>query len=116
MFRMNIAISFRYSRPFSRLMNLTRGRSSTNGSHHPLEPDEAEDFPPPRTERELFSIGDHEEIDTRHGGAAPDDGYFFDEIYEKSAFVDEATNSSIKELKIPRRRDDVPDLLFRSSR
>lgn len=113
---MYIVISFRYSKPFLRFMNLTRGRSSTTGSHHPLEPDEVEDFPPPRTERELFSIGDHDDIDMRRGGAAPDDGYYFDEIYEKSAFVDEATNSSIKELKIPTESDDVPDLLFRSPR
>lgn len=75
-----------------------------------------EDLPPPRTERELFSIGDHDDIDTGMGGAAPDDGYFFDEIYEKSAFVDENTNTSIKELKIPSESDNVPDLLFRSSR
>nr|XP_022288856.1 uncharacterized protein LOC111100966 [Crassostrea virginica] len=107
---------FRYSNWFLRLTNLTRRRSSTTGSHHPLEPDDVEDLPPPRTERELFSIGDHDDIDTGMGGAAPDDGYFFDEIYEKSAFVDENTNTSIKELKIPSESDNVPDLLFRSSR
>ncbi|XP_061171397.1 uncharacterized protein LOC133180946 [Saccostrea echinata] len=105
----------RYSKSCVRLKNLTRRRSSTTGSHHPLEPDEVEDLPPPRTERELFSIGDHDDIDTRLGGA-PDDGYFFDEIYEKSAFVDEVTNSSLKELRIPTESDNVPDLLFRSSR
>lgn len=72
--------------------------------------------PPPRTERELFSIGDHDDIDTRLGGAAPSDDYFFDEIYEKSAFVDETTHSSIKDLKLESERDNVPDLLFRSPR
>ncbi|XP_062566039.1 uncharacterized protein LOC134228407 [Saccostrea cucullata] len=106
----------RYSKSCVRLKNLTRRRSSTTGSHHPLEPDEVEDLPPPRTERELFSIGDNDDIDTRLGGAAPDDGYFFDEIYEKSAFVDEVTNSSLKELRIPTENDNVPDLLFRSPR
>lgn len=75
-----------------------------------------EDLPPPRTERELFSIGDHDDIDTRLGGAAPSDDYFFDEIYEKSAFVDETTHSSIKDLKLVSERDNVPDLLFRSPR
>ncbi|XP_078310258.1 uncharacterized protein LOC144618325 [Crassostrea virginica] len=43
---------FRYSNWFLWLINLARRRSSTTGSHHPLEPDDVEDLPPPRTERE----------------------------------------------------------------
>lgn len=108
-------ISNRNSKLCLQLPHFTRIRS-TSSSHHPLDPDDVEDLPPPRTERELFSIGDHDDIDTRLGGAAPSDDYFFDEIYEKSAFVDETTNSSIKELKLESERDNVPDLLFRSPR
>nr|XP_011431543.2 uncharacterized protein LOC105331156 [Crassostrea gigas] len=107
---------FRNSKLCLRLTQFTRVRT-TSSSHHPLDPDDVEeDLPPPRTERELFSIGDHDDIDTRLGGAAPSDDYFFDEIYEKSAFVDETTHSSIKDLKLESERDNVPDLLFRSPR
>lgn len=106
---------FKNSNLCLRLTQFTRVRS-TSSSHHPLDPDDVEDLPPPRTERELFSIGDHDDIDTRLGGAAPSDDYFFDEIYEKSAFVDETTHSSIKDLKLESERDNVPDLLFRSPR
>lgn len=116
----NLAFYFvifnRNSKLCLRLTQFTRVRT-TSSSHHPLDPDDVEeDLPPPRTERELFSIGDHDDIDTRLGGAAPSDDYFFDEIYEKSAFVDETTHSSIKDLKLESERDNVPDLLFRSPR
>lgn len=111
-----VVIFNRNSKLCLRLTQFTRVRT-TSSSHHPLDPDDVEeDLPPPRTERELFSIGDHDDIDTRLGGAAPSDDYFFDEIYEKSAFVDETTHSSIKDLKLESERDNVPDLLFRSPR
>lgn len=111
-----VVIFNRNSKLCLRLTQFTRVRT-TSSSHHPLDPDDVEeDLPPPRTERELFSIVDHDDIDTRLGGAAPSDDYFFDEIYEKSAFVDETTHSSIKDLKLESERDNVPDLLFRSPR
>ena len=76
-----------------------RQRSSSTGSHRRLHDDaDSVDLPPPRTERELFSIGDTDDLEVR-SGAGPDDAYFYDEIYERSAFVDALTNTSLKELQ-----------------
>ncbi|KAK3094585.1 hypothetical protein FSP39_003665 [Pinctada imbricata] len=92
-----------------KLVNL-RKQSMMTGNHQRLRNADSDsiDLPPPRTERELFSIGDTDDLDMRTG-AGPDDGYFYDEIYERSAFVDELTNTSLKELKTSNFKGKPPD-------
>ncbi|KAK3594911.1 hypothetical protein CHS0354_020568 [Potamilus streckersoni] len=88
---------------------------STSG--RPLETLEA-----PKLAREIFSIGDHDNDVTRtrerrYSDDAADDGYFYDEIFETSAFVDERTNRSIKNLTEDDdfEDDNIPDIIFRST-
>jgi len=74
----------------------------------------------PRQERELFSIGDQDggsdgRPKTRSRRGTEDD-YFYDEIFERSAFVDERTNKSNQRLTIESEDDDeldIPDLIFK---
>ncbi|KAL3846911.1 hypothetical protein ACJMK2_017859 [Sinanodonta woodiana] len=75
----------------------------------------------PKLARELFSIEDHDNDvsrrrQRRHSDDTADDGYFYDEIFETSAFVDERTNRSIKNLTEEGEfeEDSIPDMIFRS--
>lgn len=102
-----------------------RKRRSSTSSHGPLTPDDATFVTiteSPR-ERELFSI---EDKDGGQNGRpfssrkqSTDDDYFYDEIFEKSAFVDAATNRANKRLTVDDDADDddeltVPDLVFKT--
>ncbi|CAC5394312.1 unnamed protein product [Mytilus coruscus] len=93
---------------FTFCRNLKRRTWSTGSNysqHNPLEPDETgTSDPPPRTERQLFSISDQPD----------DDGYLYDEIFDASEFTDEKTKRSIKNLyTATRTHEDVPDLNLR---
>ncbi|XP_071161916.1 uncharacterized protein [Mytilus edulis] len=94
---------------FTFCRNLKRRTWSTGSNysqHNPLEPDETgTSDPPPRTERQLFSISDQPD----------DDGYLYDEIFDASEFTDEKTKRSIKNLYTATRthEDHVPDLNLR---
>lgn len=93
-------------------------RSSTTSFNNPLTTTDDSDVVP--RDRELFSIGDQDGGDDgRHVGprnpVPTDDDYFYDEIFERSAFVDERTNKSNKQLTVDDFDDDfdLPDLTFK---
>ena len=96
-----------------------RKRHNSNTSfNNPLTTTDDTDLVVPR-ERELFSIGDQDggsdgRVRTR-GRVVADDDYFYDEIFERSAFTDERTNQTNKQLTVEDFEDefDIPDLIFR---
>ena len=64
----------------------------------------------------MFSIGDQDggsdgRVRTR-GRVVADDDYFYDEIFERSAFTDERTNQT-KTVEDFEDEFDIPDLTFR---
>ena len=83
----------------------------------------------PPLERELFSIGDQdggndgrplpqrrrESLDVHAG----DDGYFYDEIFDRSEFTDQSTSQANKQLISEQEERDIlkelgiPDLIFK---
>ncbi|WAR28388.1 hypothetical protein MAR_014092 [Mya arenaria] len=83
-------------------------------------------LPKPGQDRELFSIGDGDGVEDgrpdarRRSRRGTEDEFFYDEIFEHSAFVDETTNRANKQLTV---KDDdfermldeleVPDLEFK---
>lgn len=92
-------------------------RSSTTSFNNPLTATD-DDLVVPR-DRELFSIGDQDggqdgRVRSRPR-VEPEDDYFYDEIFERSAFVDERTNKSNKQLTVEDFDDDfdIPDLTFK---
>ena len=94
-----------------------RKRNSSTISHNPLTTDDSDLVVP--QDRELFSIGDQDggedgRIRSRTRADADDD-YFYDEIFERSAFVDEQTNKTNKQLTVEDFDDefDIPDLIFK---
>jgi len=95
-----------------------RRRNSTNASHHPLQADDNSSHGTPiPNHRNLFSITD--EPDDSNNPQGNDDGYFYDEIFERSAFVDERTNKSLQNLCSVSTADDddeLPDLLFKNGK
>lgn len=104
----------------------TRKRSASTSSQAQLTQDDATFVAPsgPRQERELFSIADQDGGDDgrppQRGRRSTEDDYFYDEIFERSAFVDESTNRANKHLTIEQDDDDeelgnmnVPDLVFK---
>lgn len=99
-----------------------RKRRSSTSSQGPLTHDDTTFVhvsDPPRQERELFSIGDQDGGDDgrptpRHRRGTEDD-YFYDEIFEKSAFVDETTNRANTHLTVEDEMSElnIPDLVFK---
>lgn len=91
---------------------------STASFNNPLTAADGNDPNEPR-EREMFSIEDQDggsdgRIRPRARVNAEDD-YFYDEIFERSEFVDERTNKSNKQLTVDDFEDefDIPDLIFK---
>ncbi|OWF49082.1 hypothetical protein KP79_PYT20658 [Mizuhopecten yessoensis] len=85
-----------------------RRRLSSGSSQRALEDDGTSiDIPGSRREANLFSIDDEEP------NRDNDDGYFYDEVFERSAFVDAKTNAALKELYVT---GEVPDLDFKEQR
>ncbi|XP_060063989.1 uncharacterized protein LOC132544415 [Ylistrum balloti] len=87
-----------------------RRRLSSASSQHALDYDGTSiDVPGHRREANLFSIDDEEP------NRENDDGYFYDEVFERSAFVDAKTNAALKELYV-NPEDELPDLSLREPR
>lgn len=92
-------------------------RSSTTSFNNPLTATD-DDLVVPR-DRELFSIGDQDGgqdgRDRSRARVETEDDYFYDEIFERSAFVDERTNKSNKQLTVEDFDDDfdIPNLTFK---
>lgn len=108
-------------KPFKVFMPKRKRRSSTS-SQGPLTQDDATFVhvsDPPRQERELFSIGDQDGGDdgrpTPRQRRGTEDDYFYDEIFEKSAFVDETTNRANTHLTVEDELSElnIPDLVFK---
>lgn len=99
-----------------------RKRHSSTSSIGPLTRDDPTfvTVTEPRQERELFSIGDQDGGDDGRPAMkrrnTENDDYFYDEIFEKSEFVDKATNRANKHLTVEDEDDEdlnVPDLVFK---
>lgn len=87
-----------------------RRRLSSGSSQRALDDDGTSiDIPGNRREANLFSIDDEEPNQPN------EDGYFYDEVFERSAFVDAKTNAALKELYL-NTEDDLPDLSLREPR
>ncbi|XP_045201523.2 mucin-5AC-like [Mercenaria mercenaria] len=105
-----------------------RRRRSSTSSRGPLTQDDATFVnitDPPRSERELFSIGEQDGgQDGRPSSMqrrGTEDDYFYDEIFGTSAFVDETTNRANTHLTVDDDDDDlgglnIPDLVFKKSK
>ncbi|KAL4219988.1 hypothetical protein ACF0H5_020399 [Mactra antiquata] len=104
----------------------SRRRRSSTSSQGPLTQDDATFVTPSvrRTEQELFSIADQDGGEdgrqVPRGRRGTEDDYFYDEIFERSAFVDESTYRANKQLTIEHVDEDeilgdthVPDLIFK---
>ncbi|XP_067668445.1 uncharacterized protein [Haliotis asinina] len=91
-------------------------RSSTSSSRRPLEPDDTEsvDAMPRAPESDMFAISDDHDPyhDRDNDREQAEDGYYYDEVFGSSAFEDETTKASNKEL-FSASSDEVPDLLLR---
>lgn len=97
----------RWFRSFEFWKRPRRRRLSSGSSHRPLDEEGTSiDIPGSRREPNLFSIDDEDGDGTR------DDGYFYDEVFEKSAFVDAQTNAALKELYTTN-DDELPELNFK---
>lgn len=100
-----------------------RRRRGSTSSRGPLTQDDAtfvhitDSFP--RQERELFSISDQDGGDDGRQNSrqrrGTEDDYFYDEIFEKSAFVDETTNRANTHLTVEENLSEltIPDLVFK---
>ncbi|XP_033759935.1 uncharacterized protein LOC117342068 [Pecten maximus] len=87
-----------------------RRRLSSASSQRALDDEGTSiDIPGNRREVNLFSIDDEEP------NRENDDGYFYDEVFERSAFVDAKTNAALKELYV-NTEEELPDLSLRSPR
>ncbi|KAK7090589.1 uncharacterized protein [Littorina saxatilis] len=77
---------------------------TTPADHEPAEDDSL----PPTREGNMFTIDDHEtepvDLDSQSRGT--NDEYYYDEVFGKSVFEDEATNASMRELYLAGEQDD----------
>ncbi|XP_041375300.1 uncharacterized protein LOC121388107 [Gigantopelta aegis] len=91
-------------------------RSSNSSSRHPLDLETYDDHDNDSlnddnlrpTDGDLFAIGDVEDVEYPTNTA--EDGYFYDEVFSRSAFEDAATNQSIKQLYSIQSDDELPVL------
>lgn len=75
----------------------------------------------PPVDTQLFSITDAEEggggggssVGDRRSRGTLDEDYFYDEIFERSAFTDMVTHKSIGELTSIPKEDELDEALFR---